>query len=156
MVRRFRPFGDREVGDVLAGAGIWLGAVLTAAVMIFMFVVVTIAGVRELDMYFHGVRAIAMAVSTRSASTLSFTEIGFVANGDWRVAEIPGAYAEGEKISIIYDADDPSVVDTESQVGIFALLGGIVIGLVLALFLVAGAAGLYSLWENQLLGRWRL
>ncbi|MER7132264.1 DUF3592 domain-containing protein [Streptosporangium saharense] len=111
-------------------------------------------GVSSFDMYFHGVRATATVVSTRAVEqrtgegggTLHFTKIGFLVKDDWRVAEVSGEYSEGEKIPIIYDADDPSVVDKEFKVGVTSLLFGIISAAVL----LGVVAAVYSLWRERI------
>ncbi|GLK12505.1 hypothetical protein GCM10017600_59150 [Streptosporangium carneum] len=60
-------------------------------------------------------------VSTRSVPQRKnppahYAKIAFVVGGDRHVEEIEGKYAEGDEVPIIYVADDPSVVDSESHI----------------------------------------
>ncbi|MFF4416522.1 hypothetical protein ACFYY8_28700 [Streptosporangium sp. NPDC001559] len=151
--RRFRPFGDRKVGEVLLDVVMVLCCLALVAGMLFMMGAMVVMGFWNVDMYLHGGRTTATAMSTRAveqrtgegSGTLHFTRIGFVVKDDRHVVEIPGEYAEGEKVSIIYDTDDPMTVGKESQVGIFALLFAIF----LAVILLWAVAGLYVLWDER-------
>ncbi|MFF4416521.1 hypothetical protein ACFYY8_28695 [Streptosporangium sp. NPDC001559] len=112
----------------------------------------TVLGVKvaasNLDMYLYGGRATATAMSTRTvtgADSHQATKVGFFVKDVRRFAEIRGEYAEGEKISIIYDADDPSVADRAYRV-VFTLL---LIGVFLVLTLTGAVAGLRSLWKKR-------
>ncbi|MEV8636147.1 DUF3592 domain-containing protein [Streptosporangium sp. NPDC051023] len=117
-----------------------LSIFMTTACFIAMIVLMTVNSISTLELYFHGVRTTGTAVSSRSVEQSEnglryYTEISFVGGGERRVEEIVGEYAEGEEIPIVYDPDDPSVVDSESEVGLGGVLATVLPeGIILALF----------------------
>ncbi|MEV8636144.1 DUF3592 domain-containing protein [Streptosporangium sp. NPDC051023] len=87
-------------------------------------VVMVMTNIRLTDLQLHGVRGTATVVSIRSeprrrSAPAYYAKITFAGGVHQRVAEIEGEYAKGDKIPIVYSADDPSVVETESRIAAF-------------------------------------
>jgi hypothetical protein len=85
-----------------------------------------------------GVHTTAVALSTRSevwsdedgTYTVYFTKVGYTVNDKRYVEEISGAYSAGERIQIVYDAENPEKVAHEKEIGV----GGTIISFVFLLF----------------------
>ncbi|MER7211225.1 DUF3592 domain-containing protein [Streptosporangium sp. NPDC000239] len=153
MARRLRwdlgPGEDEEPVDDGSVNGVY---VIACVLLCVGWAFTTILGVRvgasHLDMYLHGGRTTATAMSTRTVKageSYQLTKVNFFVKDVRRFAEIRGSYAEGEKVSIVYDADDPSVVNREFRL-VFDLL---LLGAFFVMTLYAVFAGLRRLWKKR-------
>ncbi len=141
MVGWLRRFGEP------GGAHLFLRAVSVLVVVLLVIlwgvvhVILTMNSIKLFNLQLHGVRSTGTVVSIRSVPQRKsppayYAKIAFVAGGDRHVEEIEGKYAEGDEVPIIYVADDPSVVDSESH--IVPLQRGAVAVVVMFLVEIAG------------------